>query len=108
MRGAPLQSLHGRLTLALLPGEDEMSESEKLEGSQESRREFVKKLVYVPPIVLTLQAAPAYAKYGSEKLPLLPKDDHWHEYKYANDKTPKGEDKKNDNTKNDHKKESKG
>ena len=33
----------------------------------EARRDFVRKAVYVPPAILTLQAAPAYAKYGSEK-----------------------------------------
>jgi hypothetical protein len=33
----------------------------------EERRGFVKKAVYVSPAILTLQAAPAYAKYGSEK-----------------------------------------
>ena len=30
-----------------------------------SRREFVKKAAYVAPAILTLQAAPAYAKVGS-------------------------------------------
>jgi hypothetical protein len=32
-----------------------------------SRREFVKKAAYVAPAILTLQAAPAYAKVGSGK-----------------------------------------
>jgi hypothetical protein len=31
-----------------------------------SRREFVKKAAYIAPAILTLQAAPAYAKKGSE------------------------------------------
>ncbi|MFO1206185.1 MAG: hypothetical protein U1E63_10725 [Burkholderiales bacterium] len=31
-----------------------------------SRREFVKKAAYVAPVILTLQAAPSYAKAGSE------------------------------------------
>ena len=34
-----------------------------------SRREFVKKAAYVPPAVLTLAAAPAFAKTGSYKDP---------------------------------------
>jgi hypothetical protein len=32
-----------------------------------SRRAFVKKAAYVTPVILTLKAAPAYAKKGSEK-----------------------------------------
>ena len=44
-----------------------MNDDEKLSNEQESRRTFIKKAVYVPPTILTLQAAPAYAKYGSEK-----------------------------------------
>jgi hypothetical protein len=35
--------------------------------SDESRRDFVKKAAYVAPAILTLPAAPAYAKNGSEK-----------------------------------------
>ncbi len=31
------------------------------------RRKAVRKLVYVAPAILSLQAAPAYAKAGSEK-----------------------------------------
>ena len=34
----------------------------------DSRREFVKKAVYVAPAILTLRAAPAYAKNGSDKV----------------------------------------
>jgi hypothetical protein len=37
------------------------------EKIQASRREFVKKAAYVPPAILTLAAAPSYAKTGSEK-----------------------------------------
>ena len=37
-----------------------------------SRREFVRKAVYVPPAILTLAAAPEYAKAGSLK-PKAPK-----------------------------------
>ena len=62
-----------------------MSEKGKLEVIWESRRDFVKKAVYVPPAILTLQAAPAYAKYGSEK----PKDSDWYEDKDKNDKKNK-------------------
>jgi len=40
---------------------------DKLNAEGESRRGFVKKAAYVAPAILTLQAAPAYAKYGSEK-----------------------------------------
>jgi hypothetical protein len=39
-----------------------------------SRREFVKKAAYVPPAILTLKAAPAFAKEGSIKDPKDPKD----------------------------------
>jgi hypothetical protein len=40
------------------------------------RREFVKKVAYIAPVVLTLAVAPAYAKQGSEKIkdPKDPKD----------------------------------
>jgi hypothetical protein len=39
----------------------------------DSRRAFVKKAAYVAPAILTLAAAPAYAKSGSEKPPKPPK-----------------------------------
>jgi len=32
-----------------------------------SRREFVKKAAYIAPAIITLQAAPSYARSGSEK-----------------------------------------
>jgi len=32
-----------------------------------SRREFVKKAAYIAPAIITLRAAPSYAKAGSEK-----------------------------------------
>ena len=32
-----------------------------------SRRQFVKRAAYIAPAILTLKAAPAYAKKGSEK-----------------------------------------
>ena len=37
---------------------------------EESRREFIKKMAYVPPAILTLAATPAFAKNASDK----PKD----------------------------------
>jgi len=42
--------------------------------STESRRDFVKKAAYVAPAILTLAAAPAFAKPGSEKKPKDPKE----------------------------------
>jgi len=39
-----------------------------------SRRNFVKRAAYVAPAILTLAAAPAFAKPGSEKKPKDPKD----------------------------------
>ena len=38
-----------------------------MEEHDASRREFVKKAAYVTPVILTLQAAPAYVKAGSVK-----------------------------------------
>lgn len=35
----------------------------------DTRREFVKRAAYIAPAILTLAAAPAYAKSGSEKKP---------------------------------------
>jgi hypothetical protein len=32
-----------------------------------SRREFIKKAAYIAPAIITLQAAPSYARAGSEK-----------------------------------------
>lgn len=48
------------------------------EQTKQGRREFVKKAVYVAPVIVTLAVAPAYAKSGSmkdkpEKLPKPPK-----------------------------------
>ena len=40
----------------------------------DSRRDFVKKAMYVAPVVLTLAAAPAFAKTGSTKGSKDPKD----------------------------------
>jgi len=36
-----------------------------MESNEQSRRDFVKKLTYVTPVVLTLQAAPSSARAGS-------------------------------------------
>jgi hypothetical protein len=38
-----------------------------MEEHWKSRRDFVKKAAYLPPAILTLAAAPAYAKAGSQK-----------------------------------------
>jgi hypothetical protein len=35
--------------------------------SSDARREFVKRAAYVAPAILTLAAAPAFAKAGSDK-----------------------------------------
>ena len=39
----------------------------KLDTESKSRREFVRRAVYITPAILTLAAAPAYAKSGSLK-----------------------------------------
>ena len=44
-----------------------------------TRREFVKKVAYLAPAILTLSAAAAYAKPGSEKKPKKPKSDYGHD-----------------------------
>ena len=41
----------------------------------ESRRSFVKKAAYVAPAIVTLVAAPAFAKSGSGKPPKKPKQE---------------------------------
>jgi len=66
-----------------------VDDKEKLNDERESRRAFVKKAVYVPPSILTLQAAPAYAKYGSEK----PGRDNGKDNEWYEDKDEKKEDK---------------
>lgn len=35
--------------------------------TNETRREFIRRTAYTVPVILTLPAAPAYAKSGSEK-----------------------------------------
>jgi hypothetical protein len=35
--------------------------------TRQSRREFVKKAAYIPPVILSLAATPSYAKTGSHK-----------------------------------------
>jgi hypothetical protein len=42
---------------------------EQPEAHDPARREFVKRAAYVPPAIVTLSVAPAYAKPGSEKKP---------------------------------------
>jgi hypothetical protein len=38
-----------------------------MDRTSEARRDFVRKAAYVAPAILTLQSAPSYAKFGSEK-----------------------------------------
>jgi len=45
----------------------------KEQNQATTRREFMKKAVYVAPAVLSLKAAPSFAKTGSVKPPKLPK-----------------------------------
>ena len=45
----------------------------KEQNQATTRREFVKKAVYVAPAILSLKAAPSFAKTGSVKEPKLPK-----------------------------------
>ena len=61
---------------------------DKLTEEGQSRRGFVRKAAYVTPAILTLQAAPAYAKFGSEK---SGGDDKWDDK--DKDKENKGKDK---------------
>jgi len=46
-----------------------------MEDSSNTRREFVKKAAYVAPAILTMVAAPAFAKSGSEKPDKHDRDD---------------------------------
>ena len=39
-----------------------------------TRRDFVKKAAYIAPAIVTLKAAPSFAKTGSMKPPKDPKD----------------------------------
>ena len=43
-------------------------------GHRATRREFVKKAAYIAPAIITLQAAPMYARAGSVKEEKGPKD----------------------------------
>lgn len=47
-----------------------------MDKPESARREFMKKAAYLAPAILTLPAAAAYAKPGSEKMPKKPKHDH--------------------------------
>jgi len=44
-----------------------MSEESKKSVENDSRRKFLKKLAYVPPIIMTLTAVPSYANVGSNR-----------------------------------------
>jgi hypothetical protein len=46
----------------------------EMTGPDKSRRDFVKRGAYVAPAILTLAAAPEFAKAGSVKPPKGPKD----------------------------------
>ena len=46
-----------------------------MDDSSETRREFVRKSAYIAPAILTLAAAPAFAKSGSDKGHKHGKDD---------------------------------
>ena len=50
-----------------------VKEEAPVNNQDESRRKFVKKMAYVPPVILTLAAAPSFAKTGSHKEPKPPK-----------------------------------
>jgi hypothetical protein len=55
-----------------------------------SRRDFVKRGAYVAPAILTLAAAPEFAKAGSVKPPKDPRDNgHGRGPKGPKDKPPK-------------------
>jgi len=59
------------------------------EKVQASRREFVKKAAYVPPLILTLAVAPSYAKAGSVKEPKEPRPKEPKETEPKEPKEPK-------------------
>ena len=44
-----------------------MNENNKISGVNSSRRGFIKKLAYIPPVVMTLSATPSYATIGSSR-----------------------------------------
>jgi hypothetical protein len=44
-----------------------MNEENKKNGVDNSRRGFIKKLAYIPPVVMTLKAVPSYATTGSSR-----------------------------------------
>ena len=44
-----------------------MNEVNNNSGVDSSRRGFIKKLAYIPPVVMTLSAAPSYATTGSPR-----------------------------------------
>jgi len=54
------------------PRPDALSASddgERKEAHDAARRQFVKRAAYLPPAIVTLSVAPAYAKPGSVKKP---------------------------------------
>jgi len=53
--------------LHFLTGRVKMSKEKSKQEHKVSRREFVKKAAYIAPAIITLQAAPSYARAGSDK-----------------------------------------
>jgi hypothetical protein len=48
-----------------------------MSGHDSSRRKFIKKLAYVPPVILTLNAVPSYATTGSQRYNKDDKGSHY-------------------------------
>jgi len=46
-------------------------------GLNSSRRKFIKKMVYVPSVILTLNAVPSYATTGSQRYSEDDKGSHY-------------------------------
>jgi hypothetical protein len=59
-------------------------------SEKETRREILKKAVYVAPVVLTLTASPAFARGGSGRPHGRDKDDNDHGRQGDNDHGHKG------------------
>jgi hypothetical protein len=57
-------------------------------GHDSSKRKFIKKLAYVPPVILTLGAVPSYATTGSPRNTKDDKENHYdkHDKYKSNDK----------------------
>ena len=53
------------ITVLCARGINKMNEDNNKSGVDSSRRGFIKKLAYIPPVVMTLSATPSYATIGS-------------------------------------------